>query len=171
MPKLAYNLLSVSKTTEAGKIIEFNSSDCQILDGDDKAIVVGVKKGNLYYLSCQQAKVVQIHVSDARLNDKSKEFVWHQRFGHLNERKLRITVFVYDFDYSTSKQMPFCKSCVDGKLHKTPFSNKGRERAAVPLGLVHSDVCGPMSAESLSGARYFLVFVDDKTRIFSEEQE
>ena len=33
----------------------------------------------------------------------------------------------------------------------------------VPLGLFHSDVCGPMSTESLSGARYFLTFVDDKT--------
>ena len=86
VPKLAYNLLSVSNTTEAGKIVKFNSSDCQILDGDDKAVAVGVKKGNL---SCRQAKVDQIHVSDARLNVKSKEFVWHQRFGHLNERNLR----------------------------------------------------------------------------------
>ena len=70
---------------------------------------------------------------------------------------------MYDFDYSTSKKIPFCKSCVEGKLHKTPFPSDGRKRAAVPLGLVHSDVCGPMSAESLSRARYFLIFVDDKT--------
>ena len=105
-------------------------------------------------------------MSDARLNDKSKEFVWHQRFSHLNERSLRTLAsqqLVYDFDYSTSKQIPFCKSCVEGKLHKTPFPSEGRKRAAVPLGLVHSDVCGPMSPKLLSGARYFLVFVDDKT--------
>ena len=59
--------------------------------------------------------------------------------------------------------MPFCKSCVEGKLHKTPFLSGGRKQAEVPLGLVHSDVCGPLSAESLSGVRYFLIFVDDKT--------
>ena len=49
------------------------------------------------------------------------------------------------------------------KLHKVPFPKEGRTRAAVPLGLVHSDVCGPMSTQSVSGARYFLIFVDDKT--------
>ena len=33
-----------------------------------------------------------------------------------------------------------------------------------PLGLVHSDVCGRMSAESLGGAGYFLTFINNKTR-------
>ena len=32
------------------------------------------------------------------------------------------------------------------------------------LELVHSDVCGPMSTPSLGGSRYFLTFIDDKTR-------
>ena len=59
--------------------------------------------------------------------------------------------------------MPFCKSCVEGKLHRTPFPSAGRKWAEVPLDLVHSDVCGPLNSKSLSGARYFLTFVDDKT--------
>lgn len=82
-------------------------------------------------------------MSDARLDGRSKEFIWHQRFGHLNERSLRTLAskqLVHDFDYNTSKQIPFCKSCVEGKLHKTPFSSEGRNRAVVPLGLVHSDI-------------------------------
>ena len=58
--------------------------------------------------------------------------------------------------------MPFCKSCMECKLHKAPFPSGGRKWAEVPLGLLHSDVCGPLSAESLSGARYFITFVDDK---------
>ena len=62
-----------------------------------------------------------------------------------------------------SKQIPFCESCVKGKLHKMSFPKEGRTRAAVPLGLVHSNVCRPMSTQSVSGARYFLIFVDDKT--------
>ena len=36
-------------------------------------------------------------------------------------------------------------------------------RCKNPLGLVHSDVCGKMSAESLGGAEYFLTFIDDNT--------
>ena len=29
---------------------------------------------------------------------------------------------------------------------------------------MHSDVCGPMCEKSISGYRYFLTFIDDKTR-------
>ena len=29
---------------------------------------------------------------------------------------------------------------------------------------MHSDVCGKMNTQSLSGAEYFLTFIDDKTR-------
>ena len=32
------------------------------------------------------------------------------------------------------------------------------------LGLVHSDICGPMQNASLGGASYFATFTDDKTR-------
>ena len=110
----------------------------------------------------------QVHVSDAQLNGESKEFIWHRRFGHLNERSLHTLArqrLVYDFDYNTSKQMPFCKSCVEGKLHKTPFPSGGRKQVEVPLGLIHSDVFGPLGAELLSGVRYLLTFVDDKLTI------
>lgn len=30
---------------------------------------------------------------------------------------------------------------------------------------MHTDVCGPMSELSLSGSRYFIIFVDDFTRM------
>ena len=38
-----------------------------------------------------------------------------------------------------------------------------RKRAEEPLGLVHSDACGKINVKSLSGAEYFLTFIDDKT--------
>ena len=112
VPKLAYNLLSVSKVTELGKRVEFYSNDCQILDRDDKVVAVGVRRGNLYYLSCQQVKNDQVHVSDAQLNAESKKFIWLRMFGHLNKRSLHTLAhqkLLYDFDYKTFKQMPFCK--------------------------------------------------------------
>jgi transposase InsO family protein len=30
--------------------------------------------------------------------------------------------------------------------------------------LVHSDICGPMSVESISGSSYFVTFIDDYSR-------
>ena len=40
----------------------------------------------------------------------------------------------------------------------------GGKQAQAPLELIHCDVCGKINAKSLSGAKYFLTFVDDKTR-------
>ena len=57
--------------------------------------------------------------------------------------------------------MKFCEACVDGKHHQCKFPTSGGSRSKEPLGLVHSDVCGKMSVKSLSGAEYFLTFIDD----------
>ena len=70
---------------------------------------------------------------------------------------------VDDFHYNTAKSIPFCKACIDGKLHRSPFPKKGRTRPQNPLELVNSDICGPMKTQSLGGAKYFITFIDDKT--------
>lgn len=167
VPELAYNLFSVSRATVAGKYVKFSPEGCEILDEDDKLVAVGCKKGDLYYLKCQRIDQEQIHVSDSAINASSKEFLWHKRFGHLNERSLQTLArkkLVDGFDYDRSQQIPFCQSCIEGKLHKVPFGQASNGKAETYLALVHSDVCGPLSSKSLSGATYFLTFTDDKTR-------
>ena len=57
-----------------------------------------------------------------------------------------------------------CESCFMGIQTKQSFSKKGGTQAKEMLALVHSDVCGPMTEKSISGYRYFLTFIDDKTR-------
>ena len=38
IPKLSYNLLSVSKASEAGTSAKFDNYGCEILNGDNKVI-------------------------------------------------------------------------------------------------------------------------------------
>ena len=97
---------------------------------------------------------------------ESKENRWHRRFGHLGERQLHELArkkLVHGFDYNPSKSIDFCEPCVFGKHHRSPFPTTGRKRADTVLSLVHSDVCGKMSSQSLGGALCFLTFVDDKS--------
>ena len=61
-------------------------------------------------------------------------------------------------------QCSFCESCVEGKHHTSKFPVNKSKRAQEPLDIVHSDVCGKINERSLSGAEYFLTFIDDKTR-------
>ena len=86
VPKLAYNLLSVSKVTEASKTTRFGVANCQILDGNRKLIAVGAKVGDLYYLNCHNG-LQQTNMAQSE-SQKKKEDVWHQRFGHLGARNL-----------------------------------------------------------------------------------
>ncbi|KAK8708616.1 hypothetical protein V6N13_059654 [Hibiscus sabdariffa] len=48
-------------------------------------------------------------------------------------------------------------------MTKAPFSGKG-ERASDLLGLIHSDVCGPMNTQARGGFQYFITFTDDSSR-------
>ena len=46
------------------------------------------------------------------------------------------------------------------KEHKEIFPNN-ESKAKCILELIHSDVCGPMSSNSLSGYVYYVSFIDD----------
>ena len=52
VPDLSYNLLSVSKAAEAGKVVEFGEISCRILHANRKLITTATRVGNLYYLNC-----------------------------------------------------------------------------------------------------------------------
>jgi hypothetical protein len=50
--------------------------------------------------------------------------------------------------------------CAQGKNVKRSFPNSDSKAKGV-LDILHSDVCGPMSAASLSGYVYYVSFIDD----------
>jgi len=58
-----------------------------------------------------------------------------------------------------------CDACQLGKMHRKSFQSINATRAKEKLKLVHTDLCGPMSMLSLSHNKYFLLFIDDLTRM------
>ena len=50
-----------------------------------------------------------------------------------------------------------------GKYAKAAYPRR-RNRAKSVLGLIHSDICGPMSTRALIGVEYFVTFIDDHSR-------
>ena len=59
--------------------------------------------------------------------------------------------------------LDMCEPCLMGKMTKTPFS-RIMECAADLLGIIHTDVCGPMNVSTCNGYRYFVTFTDDLSR-------
>lgn len=165
VPKLSYNLLSVSKATEDGKMTKFVEDGCQVLDANEKLIAVGKKVGSLYYLDCRSGR--QWTNTAKSRSHETRENVWHRRYGHLGAQSLQKLAkhqLVDGFDFNAFKEIDFCESCAEGKHHRSQFSTSGGKLSQEPLDLVHSDVCGKMSSKSLSGAEYFMTLIDDKTR-------
>ena len=162
VPKLSCNLLSVSKTTEKGNDVKFYDDTCVIRDVNRNPVAIATRVGVLYHIMTNQP-----HATTASTTP-SKEDIWHRRYGQLslkNLQKLAREQLVNDFDFSVTQDIQFCESCIQGKQHKAPFPVKSDSgKAKEPLDVVHSDVCGKVNSKSLSGAEYFLTFVDDKTR-------
>ena len=97
----------------------------------------------------------------------SKEDLWHSRFGHLGTdylRKLSQKEMVSNFDFDHKKKINFCEFCTMGKHHRSPFPTHSDDQGLNDvLGLIHSDVCGPLP-KSLGNNKYFVTFIDDCTR-------
>ncbi|GJY42281.1 retrotransposon protein, putative, ty1-copia subclass [Tanacetum coccineum] len=53
-----------------------------------------------------------------------------------------------------------CHHCKEAKMTRKPFPHR-TERATDLLGLIHTDVCGPLRHVSRQGASYFISFTDD----------
>ncbi|KAL4347404.1 hypothetical protein GQ457_17G002840 [Hibiscus cannabinus] len=93
--------------------------------------------------------------------------LWHRRYGHFNMRalcELHKKNMVRDFP-SISLSNDLCEPCKLGKQHRLPFPKEKVWRASEKLQVVHTNICGPHRTLSLGGNKYFIIFIDDFTRM------
>ena len=66
---------------------------------------------------------------------------------------------------SNEQMQDVCEGCIYGKHQRASFSCGKSWRAKKPLQLVHADICGPMQTSSLNNSKYFLLYIDDYSRM------
>lgn len=118
-------------------------------------------QGNSFYL-----KLDSIDHSAMRVTSKESD-LWHKRLGHFNLKTLEYMFknkLAEDLGEIVSYSDP-CPSCSLGKQSRKPFPKTALKRATRTLELLHSDICGPMSTKSLGNNLYFVLFIDDYTRM------
>ena len=91
--------------------------------------------------------------------------LWHRRLGHLGHKNMqRVRQLTEGVNFEDVKFKP-CVPCVEGKLSRKPFPPRQKfERAPDKLGLVHTDLCGPITPPGLKNKLYMLLFIDDFSR-------
>ena len=82
--------------------------------------------------------------------------IWHRRLAHVHYRALPIARQVVEgLPKIQAKHDAVCKGCVKGKNTKNTFpSSESKEKGI--LEIIHSNVCSPMSSNSLSGYAYYV---------------
>ena len=98
--------------------------------------------------------------------------LWHRRLGHCGAGRLvhavrKGLIRGVNLPKRGRLQMLFCEGCAQAKQTRKAFKPIGEVRTTDILELVHSDVCGPISTASYGGAKYFVTFIDNYSRICS----
>ena len=65
---------------------------------------------------------------------------------------------------SKTEQLGTCEICVKGKHVKNHLPKLTSKRSSEQLEIVHTDVFDPTRTASTDGAKYFVRFIDDKSR-------
>ncbi|KAM1746060.1 hypothetical protein ACFX11_012725 [Malus domestica] len=165
LPGLKENLLSVGQMDEHGYYLVFGGGMCTVFDGPSlECQIISVKmRGNRCYpLSLSPEKQLVLKLSFANCAR-----TWHRRLGHLNFggiKQLKEKDMVHGLpDLEENDRV--CEGCQYGKQHRESFPSGQAQRAGASLELIHVDLCGPMRNESTGGNKYFMLLVDDATRM------
>ncbi|GJU15851.1 putative ribonuclease H-like domain-containing protein [Tanacetum coccineum] len=97
--------------------------------------------------------------------DESK--LWHRRLGYVNFKNINKLVKGYLVRGLPSKVFMndhTCIACKNGKQHKASCKAKLERIIRKPLELLHMDLYGHVSVESINKKRYCLVVTDDFSR-------
>ena len=160
VPDISQNLLSVGQLLEKGFKVFFEANQCLIKDSEGKDVFRAKMKGKSFALDPLEEE--QSVFSEAKINGE----IWHKRVGHFNHTSvvdLQRKELVQGLPQLEAK-IPNCKTCQQGKQSRLPFKN-ATWRAVEKLQLIHTDVAGPHRTPSLKGSRYFLIFIDDYSRM------
>ena len=90
--------------------------------------------------------------------------LWRSRFGHIDRnlvRRMPIQRAATGIKLTLMPSIPkvICEPCVEGNHTRSPM----KSRVSTPIAradVTNSDVCGPFPIQSISGARYFVTFVN-----------
>jgi hypothetical protein len=159
---MKHNLLSVSLMCDQGHKVTFDSQKC------------GIRKKKFKKIGRYGCKNFKQHICVKRnwkrkvLSRKEDEgWLWHRRMGHMhfdNLFKVSKREIVREMPQIMKPTNTLCKNCQQGKQTNIRFKSK-EYSTTKPLEIVHTNLVGPITTKILKGERYFMLLVDDYTRM------
>ena len=152
IPSYKQNILSVHSMTQNGLKVTFTDQN-SFISTKNNIIFPITKSGRLYFV-----KSITNENKSKKIEKSLEE--WHYTLGHCNIADIIHLESISDDMKITNRKKFECNFCIEAKMtnkmNRTPDA-----KASKPLEMVHTDLCGPISPETIQGARYAIVFVDD----------
>ena len=106
------------------------------------------------------------HCLLVKKNDE-EAWLWHRRMCHQSAHTVHGMVKGNHAIWipSSSKFEHKCSFCLAGKHARAPFPKETEFRASKPLELVYVNICGLVTQSTINGEKYFLLIVDDFSRL------
>ncbi|GJV80773.1 putative ribonuclease H-like domain-containing protein [Tanacetum coccineum] len=171
--ELKFNLFSVSQMCDKKNSVLFTESECLILSpsfkllDESQVVLRAPRKDDVYSLDLKNmvpsGGITCLYANATA--DESK--LWHRRLGHVNFKNINKLVKGHLVRGLPSKNFVndhTCVACKKGKQHKASCKAKLDRIIRKPLELLHMDLFGPVSVESINKKRYCLVVTDDFSR-------
>ncbi|KAL5758013.1 hypothetical protein ACOSP7_020624 [Xanthoceras sorbifolium] len=177
VPTLDCNLLSISKLTYDEKcVFKFFPTYCVFQDMiSGKMIGTAEIQSGLYVIKAEASKGIQGHStksnnfslesmseSMSKSNKENSIMRWHYRLGHPSF--LYLEKLFPDLFLNHSPKDFHCDFCELSKHTRSVF-HPTSYKASKPFALIHSDVWGPSRVPNITGAKWFVSFIDDHTRV------
>jgi hypothetical protein len=163
VPSLSHKLLSVSQvTTSLNCVVLMYSMFCLLQNILTKEIIGrGTRRGGLYYVD--DFSMGRAHHMHHPVDNKERQiWLWHLRLGHPSFGYMK-HLFPDLFSNMSLFDLK-CETCILAKSHRTSYP-LSMNKSHVPFALIHSDVWGPSPISTVSGIRWFVIFIDDCTRM------
>ncbi|GJT14785.1 putative ribonuclease H-like domain-containing protein [Tanacetum coccineum] len=168
-----FNLFSVSQMCDKKNSVLFTESECLILSpsfkllDESQVVLRAPRKDGVYSLDLKNivpsGGITCLYANATA--DESK--LWHRRLGHVNFKNINKLVkghLVRGLPSKVFMNDHTCVACKKGKQHKASCKAKLDRIIRKPLELLHMDLFGPVSIESINKKRYCLVVTDDFSR-------
>ncbi|GKA67583.1 retrotransposon protein, putative, ty1-copia subclass [Tanacetum coccineum] len=139
---------------------------------------ISVSKNNVHYFNVIPSNgIYEIDMNDLVPNNNSiynvstervkrnldSTYLWHCRHAHISKKRIEKLQQEGLLRSTDDESFDQCVSCLSGKMTRKSFPHRP-ERATDLLGIIHTDVCGPLRHVSRQGASYFITFTDDYSR-------
>jgi len=89
--------------------------------------------------------------------------MWHRRLGHASLQRLDVISDSLGITKHKNKGSDYCHVCHLAKQRKLSFPSQNKVCNEI-FNLLHIDIWGPISVETVDGYKYFLTIMDDHSR-------